>query len=86
MISPRGFSLVRVFGYFNNAPEEVSRIESRMDAERMGAGKNRMAPGIERDHSIVGFDDGILPAIISRLDFLDSSSLIPYRRRKGGDV
>jgi len=86
LISPRGFSLVRVFGYFNNAPEEVSQIESRMDAERMGAGKNRMAPGIERDHSIVGFDDGILPAIISRLDFLDSSSLIPYRRRKGGDV
>lgn len=57
-----------------------------MDAERMGAVENRMAPGIERDHSILGFDEGILPAVISRLDFLDSSLLIPHRRRQGGDV
>jgi len=52
----------------------------------MGAGRNRMALGIERDHSILGFDEGVLPAVISRLDFLDSSPLIPCRRRQGGDV
>jgi len=35
LISPRGFYLVRVFGYFNNAPEEVSQTDPRMNAERM---------------------------------------------------
>lgn len=86
MISPRGFSLVRVFGHSLMRLRKVSQTDPRMDAERMGAGENRVAPGIERDHSILGFDEGILPAVISRLDFLDSSPLIPYRRRQGGDV
>lgn len=81
-----GVFLGESFWPFINAPEEVSQTDPRMDAERMGAVKNRMAPGIERDHSILGFDDGILPAIISRLDFLDSSPLILHRRRQGGDV
>jgi len=86
LISPRGFSLVRVFGHSLMRLRKVSQTDPRMDAERMGAGKNRMALGIERDRSILGFNDGILPAVISRLDFLDSSPLIPYRCRQSEDV
>jgi len=81
-----GFFFGENFWPFMNAPEEVSQTDPRMDAERMGAGKNRMALGIERDRSILGFNDGILPAVISRLDFLDSSPLIPYRCRQSEDV